>query len=315
MQVIDYYNMRQGRTSSVSFLQYAASTATFILNSGMFNYLMFYLTSSVVALTCNVVLLYAFNLLDVINRFQTLQNVIKAITYNKTQLILTTMLGLLILYVYALFAFYFLSDTFYMETVGQEGENVCTTILQCLLTVISLGPRSFGSIGDQIMKQSFENNNKVRYYIRWVYDFTCFAVINIIFLNIIFGIIIDTFAELRNHNNTKENDLHNICFICSLDRHKFENRGDGFEHHVRKDHNPWNYIYFLYSIKKKDPTEYNGVETYVRNMLDNREIGWIPILRAMGILEEVDKSHSIDQQIETIMKRMETIRALIKSSG
>lgn len=62
----------------------------------------------------------------------------------------------------------------------------------------------------------------MRYYIRWWYDFTCFAVINVIFMNIIFGIIIDTFAELRDQNKTKENDINNVCFICSFDRHKVE---------------------------------------------------------------------------------------------
>lgn len=72
------------------------------------------------------------------NRFQTLQNVIKAITYNKQQLVLTAMLGLLIIYIYALFAYYFVNDTFYMSSVGDNGENICTTVIQCLLTVISL---------------------------------------------------------------------------------------------------------------------------------------------------------------------------------
>jgi inositol 1,4,5-triphosphate receptor type 3 len=314
MQIIGYYNSREGRVASVPFLQYTTYCLIFLLQSGMFKYLIFYLTSSIVALTYNVVLLYAFHLLDVINRFQTLQNVIKAITYNKTQLILTTMLGLLIIYIYALFAYYFVNDTFYMSSVGDAGENVCTTVIQCLLTVISLGPRSSGSIGDVLLRQSFEDSNKIRYYIRWVYDFTCFAVINIIFMNIIFGIIIDTFAELRDQNNTKENDMNNVCFICSFDRHKFENKGDGFEHHVKIDHNPWNYIYFLYNIKRKDPTEYNGVETFVREKLDNQEIGWIPVMRAMVVPDEEDFSNNLDKQIEIIMKRMEAIKTKIKAS-
>ena len=36
-----------------------------------------------------------------------------------------------------------------------------------------------------------------RYYVRFVYDISFFSLITIIFLNIIFGIIIDTFGGLR----------------------------------------------------------------------------------------------------------------------
>ena len=48
-------------------------------------------------------------------------------------------------------------------------------------------------------------------------------------MNIIFGIIIDTFAgtifflknlELRDNKNTKDDDMENKCYICNLDRHK-----------------------------------------------------------------------------------------------
>lgn len=41
-------------------------------------------------------------------------------------------------------------------------------------------------------------------------------------MNIIFGIIIDTFAALRDEKNMKDNDENNKCFICGLDRGAFE---------------------------------------------------------------------------------------------
>ena len=50
---------------------------------------------------------------------------------------------------------------------------------------------------------------------RFIYDLTFFLiVIVIIFQNLIFGVIIDTFADLRAEKNRKEEQLKNDCFIC-----------------------------------------------------------------------------------------------------
>ena len=43
-------------------------------------------------------------------------------------------------------------------------------------------------------------------------------IIIVLFFNIIFGIIIDTFASLRDEKAQMEEDMRNICFICGIDR-------------------------------------------------------------------------------------------------
>ena len=45
----------------------------------------------------------------------------------------------------------------------------------------------------------------------------------------------------------------------------------------------WNYLYFLYSLKKKEPTDYTGIESYVSNQLSTDELGWMPIGRAVSL--------------------------------
>ena len=53
--------------------------------------------------------------------------------------------------------------------------------------------------------------------LRVIYDLTFFlGVIVIIFQNLIFGVIIDTFADLRAEKNRKEEQLKNNCFICGV---------------------------------------------------------------------------------------------------
>lgn len=133
---------------------------------------------------------------------------------------------------------------------------------------------------------------------RFFYDVSMFIIINIIFMNIISGIIIDAFAELRIQKKQVEEDMDNICFICSLGRHKFENTPEGYEYHVKVDHNPWNYIFFLYSITKKDSTEFNGMETYVSNMFEAGMIRWLPLSRAMVLKESEESAKEFRKYLE-----------------
>ena len=49
-----------------------------------------------------------------------------------------------------------------------------------------------------------------------IYMFLFWALIIIILLNIIFGIIIDTFGELRTNKLKVEENMENTCFICQV---------------------------------------------------------------------------------------------------
>lgn len=71
-----------------------------------------------------------------------------------------------------------------------------------------------------LVRQSYNDSNKERYVIRFFYDVTCFMIVNVVFMNIIFGIIIDAFAVLRDENEKKLEMKENFCFVCSLDRSK-----------------------------------------------------------------------------------------------
>ena len=51
---------------------------------------------------------------------------------------------------------------------------------------------------------------------RVVYDLLFFFIIIIIVVNLIFGVIIDTFADLRSEKQQKDEILKNTCFICGM---------------------------------------------------------------------------------------------------
>lgn len=72
-------------------------------------------------------------------------------------------------------------------------------------------------------------------------------------------------AELRNERSKREENINNYCFICNVERNKFERHGEGFELHSRRDHNLWNYVYLVWNIESKPVTELNGIESYVHD--------------------------------------------------
>ena len=46
--------------------------------------------------------------------------------------------------------------------------------------------------------------------------------------------------------------MKNRCYICHLERYKFDKFADGFDNHVERDHNLWNYLYYIYHINHLD---------------------------------------------------------------
>lgn len=56
-----------------------------------------------------------------------------------------------------------------------------------------------------------------------------------------------------------------------LPRSAFDNKTVSFEDHIEKEHNMWNYVYFLVLLEVKDKTEFTGPESYVYGMVKVRQ--------------------------------------------
>lgn len=75
---------------------------------------------------------------------------------------------------------------------------------------------------------------------RVIYDLLFFFMVIIIVLNLIFGVIIDTFADLRSEKQKKEEVLKTTCFICGecpLACHlKGQTLSEGLWEHISSKH-------------------------------------------------------------------------------
>uniref|UniRef100_A0A8C1ZMY4 Inositol 1,4,5-trisphosphate receptor n=1 Tax=Cyprinus carpio TaxID=7962 RepID=A0A8C1ZMY4_CYPCA len=290
------------------------------------------------------VFFYSLLLFDLVNREETLLNVIKSVTRNGRSIVLTAVLGLILVYLFSIVGYMFFKDDFILEvnripngTLGNphshrhikanhkvmfilvgvkiisvvlrcvfidDVERACDSLWMCMITVLSHGLRSGGGVGDVLRKPS---KGERLFAARVVYDLLFFFLVIIIVLNLIFGVIIDTFADLRSEKQRKEEILKTTCFICGLERDKFDNKTVTFEEHIKEEHNLWHYLYFIVLVRVKDSTEYTGPESYVAQMIKEHNLDWFPRMRAMSLVSsdgegEQNELRSLQEKLESTMR-------------
>ena len=288
-------------------LEYYLISFTFIALDGWFLYYIFYCTISILGLVIHPIWT-SFLMIDFAVRF----DMLKSITKNKNTLGMTMVLILIILFIYSSFGFFFFYDMMYTYEINSYdsttiGESLCDNMVECFVSVLNLGLRNGGGIGDAI-KQA----DVITRFDLFIYMFSFHIIVILIMLNIVFGIIIDTFAQLRDEKRNIEHDQNNKCFICNLDRYIFDQDGNGFDDHCKNDHNMWNYIFYIIHLKLKDPTEYTGVESYVWDKYDKDDISWLPLHKAMIIdSTEEDKSEedekALKNKVEELHERLKQV--------
>lgn len=136
----------------------------------------------------------SFHLIMIINISDTIKYVIQAITTHYDQLMSTIILVCIIIYSFSMFAGESYSGLFNVES--KQSLEVCYSLKSCFFTILNQGLRNGGGIAE-VMFVTDINDPTYDFYKRIIFDLLFFMMINIISLNIIFGIIVDTFAELR----------------------------------------------------------------------------------------------------------------------
>ncbi|XP_026317343.1 inositol 1,4,5-trisphosphate receptor [Hyposmocoma kahamanoa] len=258
-------------------------------------------------------------LLDIVYREETLLNVMRSVTRNGRSILLTAVLALVLVYMFSIVGYMFFRDHFlvtvdtldddpmfdldkcsddpaskylkedgqcakssrFVSVGGELRERSCDSLIMCIVTTLNQGLRNGGGIGDTLRAPA---SSEPLFVARVVYDLLFFFVVIIIVLNLIFGVIIDTFADLRSEKQQKELILKNTCFICGLNRAAFDNKTVSFEEHIKSEHNMWHYLYFMVLVRVKDPTEYTGPESYVHSMIKSNNLDWFPRLRALSLV-------------------------------
>jgi hypothetical protein len=240
---------------------------------------------------------YGFHLLHVVFNNDILGRVIQAVTRNGLSLIYVAALLVIIVYLYAISSFVLTRNSF----VQSEGQ-FCDNLWQCFLISLSFGLRT-GTIGAP-------NGFGFLYFsLRALFDVSFFIIVNIIGLNVVFGIIVDTFQELHDEKTAIKENMETECFICSRMAYDFEQAGVGFNFHVKKEHNMWNYLFYFVYLSLKDPNEMTSHESFVFEMLKANDNSFFPVGHALSLEAKADEA---EDQLDAIQSGLQYLDDRLK---
>ncbi len=236
-----------------------------------------------------------FLLLDIVMKNSTTRDVLNSVVYPRKQLGMTVVLGIFVAYIFSFIEFYYFRDEF----VGDAAGN-CQNLWSCMKVVTGYGLRLGGGIGD-IMRHTLGK--------RYSVDMLYYIIVLIILLNVVFGIIIDTFSELRSIKLERYRDTTETCFICGIDKQVFDrasDSNDGFKKHIKTEQNMWNYFYFILYIWEQDKDDDDGLEQYVRRCIDATDINWFPINKAMSLNLSEEEGETIATELQKDLVKSES---------
>ncbi|KAF0982201.1 hypothetical protein FDP41_012062 [Naegleria fowleri] len=254
-------------------------------------FLVVYWVVSVLGLFLNPII-YSIHLFEVVVRFETLYDIVRSIQTTAERFVLTSLLMIVAIWFFSLMIFAFVPETFFLDPnppTTTERQFLCDSAADCMLNTLNYGLRTGGFFEDQ-----FTPSWGV--WAREVINMLFILVVIVVLFEVVFGIILDSFAELRENREKTEDRVKNKCFICDIVRSRFDqkaNEGITFNNHIKKEHNMWNYLFFLIYLKTKPKTEYTGSEQYVSNCLERQDISFYPILRSITLENVENKSSRI----------------------
>jgi hypothetical protein len=278
---------------------------------------------------------FTLELLDVVIISPVIADIIKSVTTPGTAMSLVFYLFCCTVLIFASFGLNHFNEALqaptYDNETGEEGSIMCRSALTCFYLMFYHGLNEGGNIRETLIP----NNPGDSYFPRIVFDSVFFVWVGIVLMNIITGLMVDTFSSIREEKQSREDILINDCFVCGTMRSTYEdfalsNAAPSYDVHLAKDHNLWTYLYYIAYLKKKDPTEDSGIESYVRSQLEYYSLEWIPT-RTSFVLEAEGKTggathggevggkiafNSDDGQLaknDAAMKKMDQIISELKS--
>ena len=125
---------------------------------------------------------------------------------------------------------------------GPDFNMYCGSLSECLGSTANIGLRAGGGLGEALAQLTIDDP---LFNTRTVFGFGFFLIVNIILLNIFFGIIIDAFADKRALVAEQAAEVEGKCFICGLSKYTFDIENIPWKLHVYCQHNVHAYLAFI----------------------------------------------------------------------
>ena len=99
---------------------------------------------------------------------------------------------------------------------------------------------------------------------------------DLLFGNIVGGVLIDTFSELEEKTQAIDDDKNGKCFICGITKEVLEKKNADIKTHYQTQfHKMWDYVFYIYNLNLK--SEKVGLEFIIDSKIRNEDVTWIPV--------------------------------------
>ena len=182
------------------------------------------------------------------------------------------------------------------------------SLLSTFLYIFDITFKADGGLGSSLSQvfTTDEEKEEVTFDIgRLLYDQMFNFILLILLVQILSGLIIDKFGEIRETGEKKEDELKNNCIICGKKGDIIErNTGKNFEYHKENIHNIWHYLLFIGYLRKKPKRELNGIEAYVNKSFKKEDISWLPF-SLWECNDEAKRKEQFNQQLKDIENKLQ----------
>jgi hypothetical protein len=223
---------------------------------------------------------FTLELLDVVAVSPVIADIIRSVTSPGFALGLVFYLFVITVIIYAAFGMNHFASSLIVpiEQDGEEYEERCNSMLQCFYFIFHSGLSESGNMAS-FLATNYAGDSA--YPMRVMYDSVFFVWVGIVLVNIIVGLMVDTFSSIREEKQSRAESLDTICFVCGTLRRSYDDmnlapEAPSFDLHISLEHDPWTYVYYLAYLKKKGYEDDSGIESYVREEVAMKSLRWIP---------------------------------------
>jgi len=245
-------------------------------------------------------LAYPWLLLYIIPQWSVLWGIVKSLFSSWKQIIQTSIMLLVIIYLYAVYGFEYLNESFI-----SNGVNNCENLLDCFATSFSRGLRSFGGIGDALSENVAPHDYDF-YWSRYFYDITSFLVVNALLICLLWGIISDAMTEFQRKTSAIWTEINSVCYVCGINKFEIETKGKGWNKHIMQEHSAMDYMCYLIYIDDKPKEDLNALEMFVKKHKEINAVDYFPIGKARSVAD----SYRPKEKLESV-KEMEGIKEMV----
>ena len=148
---------------------------------------------------------------SIVTLFPTMKNIIRSVTERYDKLLTTIFLAGVIMYSYSTFVHIYFLDDFSGDF---PGHTYCSSLSHCYFTIIDKAFRNGEGVGGLLMTAFYGGGEEnrggdARFYGSLFLNLSFYLIINVVILNIILAVLVDTFSQLRKKDDFFSNFFNN----------------------------------------------------------------------------------------------------------